>query len=46
MDSDLTNVMYQDIELNSFSEFAKVASVKPLYKKEDKSVTIDHQQFK
>ena len=31
-----TNVINQDIELNSFYEFAKVASVKPLYKNEEK----------
>ena len=33
MDCHLTNVINQGIELNSFSEFTKVASVKPLYKK-------------
>ena len=33
MDSHLTNVINQDIELNSFSEFV---SVRPLYKKEER----------
>ena len=32
-DSHLTNVLNEDRELNSFSEFAKVVSVRPLYKK-------------
>ena len=34
VDSHLTNVVNQDIELNGFSEFAKVTSVRPFYKKE------------
>ena len=34
LDSHLTYVINQDIELNSFSEFSKVASVRPLYSKE------------
>ena len=33
VDSHLTNVINQDIESNSFSEFAKAASVRPLHKK-------------
>ena len=33
LDSHLTYVINQDIELNSFSEFSKVASVRPLYRK-------------
>ena len=36
VDSHLTNLIHQEIELNSFSEFAKVASIRPLYKKEGK----------
>ena len=34
VDSHLANVRNQDIELNSFSTFVKVASVRPLYRKE------------
>ena len=34
LDSHFTYVINQDIELNSFSEFYKVASVRPLYRKE------------
>ena len=34
LDSRLTYVINQDIELNSFFEFSKVASVRPLHKKE------------
>ena len=36
MDSYLTTVINQDIELNCFSEFAKVASVRPLHQKDEK----------
>ena len=32
----MTNIINQNIELNCFSEFAKFASVRPLYKKEER----------
>ena len=35
VDSHLTNVINEDTELNSFSEFAKVASVDPYIKKKE-----------
>ena len=36
MDFHLTNVINQDKQLNNFSEFAKVASVRPLYKRQER----------
>ena len=37
IDSHLTNLINRDIELNKFSENAKVASVRPIYKKDERS---------
>ena len=42
VDSHLTNVINQDIELNSFFEFAKVASVRPLYKRQERCKIIKY----
>ena len=39
MDSHLTNIINNDFSNNAFSDSGKIASVKPIYKKDDRNET-------
>ena len=47
IDKHLTNIINTDLECSCFSRNAKIASVKPIYKKENRplGIIIDHLAF-
>ena len=42
IDSHLTNIINKDIDLNCYSQNAKIANVKPVFKKDERTKVKNH----